>query len=54
MILAVVDGVRKAGYDRVDGSLIDERNKPMRGVVEGIGMKVYRTYRFFERTVVSV
>jgi GNAT superfamily N-acetyltransferase len=54
MILAVVDGVRKAGYDRGDGSRIDERNKPMRGVVEGIGMEVYRTYRFFERTVVSV
>ena len=52
MILAVVEGVRKAGYDRVDGSLIDERNKPMRGVVEGIGMEVYRTYRFFERSVV--
>jgi len=51
IILAVIDGVREAGYERVDGSVIDERNKPMRGVVEGIGMNVYRRYRFFQRDV---
>ena len=48
IILAVIDGVREAGYERVDGSLIDERNTPMRSVVEGIGMSVYRSYRFFQ------
>jgi GNAT superfamily N-acetyltransferase len=48
LILAVVRGAQAAGYTRMDGSVIDERNKPMRGVVEGLGMSVYRTYRFFE------
>ena len=49
MIVNVVEGVRRAGYDRIDGSVIDERNKPMRGVVEGIGMNVYRRYRHYDR-----
>jgi len=47
----VVKGVRDAGYTRIDGSLIDERNGPMRAVVEGIGMTVYRRYRFYQRDV---
>ncbi|MEZ4240813.1 MAG: hypothetical protein R3F59_32590 [Myxococcota bacterium] len=51
LISAVVDGVRAAGYHRVDASVIDERNGPMRAVVEGIGMTVYRRYRFYDRTV---
>ncbi len=51
MIVNVVEGVRRAGYERIDGSVIDERNKPMRGVVEGIGMQVYRRYRHYERAL---
>ena len=51
MIKAVVQGAQQAGYSRMDGSVIDERNKPMRGVVEGLGMSVYRTWRFYEATV---
>jgi GNAT superfamily N-acetyltransferase len=51
LITHVVDGVRTAGYQRVEGSVIDERNGPMRAVVEGIGMTVYRRYRFYQRDV---
>lgn len=49
MIVEVVRGARRAGFTRVDGSVIDERNKPMRAVVEGAGMEIYRRYRFFQR-----
>ncbi|MEZ4316069.1 MAG: hypothetical protein R3F61_01130 [Myxococcota bacterium] len=48
MIVNVVHGARRAGYSRIDGSVIDERNGPMRGVVEGIGMQIYRRYRQYE------
>lgn len=51
LIANVVEGVRQAGYHRVDASVIDERNGPMRAVVEDIGMTVYRRYRFYERAV---
>ena len=51
LITAVIEGVRKGGYERLEASLIDERNGPSRGVVEGAGMKVYRRYRTFERSV---
>ncbi|MEL6346983.1 MAG: hypothetical protein AAFV53_27970 [Myxococcota bacterium] len=51
VIAAIVRGAQKAGYDRIDGSVIDERNGPMRGVVEGLGLEIYRVYRFFERTI---
>jgi GNAT superfamily N-acetyltransferase len=51
MIQAIVEGVRTAGYHRVDGSVIDERNGPMRAVVEHIGMEIYRRYRFYERAL---
>jgi GNAT superfamily N-acetyltransferase len=51
IIEAVVDGVRAAGYRRLEASVIDERNGPMRSIVEGAGMTVYRRYRFFERAL---
>lgn len=51
MIRAIVEGVRRAGYTRMEASVIDERNGPMRSVVEGAGMEVYRRYRFYERTL---
>ena len=51
MIQAVYEGVRRAGYTRIDGSLIDERNKPMRAVVEHAGLEIYRRYRFYDWTV---
>jgi GNAT superfamily N-acetyltransferase len=49
MVEAVVEGARAAGYTRIDGSIIDERNAPMRAVVEGAGMQVYRRYRLFQQ-----
>ena len=51
LVVDVIEGARRAGYERIDASVIDERNKPMRGVVEGAGMDVYRRFRFFERPV---
>ncbi|MEQ1507798.1 MAG: GNAT family N-acetyltransferase [Myxococcota bacterium] len=51
LIADVLEGVLAAGYERVEASVIDERNGPMRGVVEHIGMSVYRRYRFYERAV---
>ena len=51
LIAAVVRGAQAAGFTRMDGSVIDERNQPMRRVVEGIGMTVYRRYRVFSRMV---
>lgn len=49
LIANVVEGVRDAGYERLEASVIDERNGPMRAVVEHAGMTVYRRYRFLER-----
>lgn len=51
LIREAIAGVRAAGYQRVEGSLIDERNGPMRAVVEGAGMSVYRRYRVYDRGV---
>jgi GNAT superfamily N-acetyltransferase len=51
LIANVVEGVRGAGYERLEASVIDERNGPMRAVVEHAGMTVYRRYRFLERPV---
>ncbi len=51
LIGAVVGGAWSAGFSRMDGSIIDERNARMRAVVEGIGMTVYRRYRVFARPV---
>lgn len=48
LIRHAVDGVRAAGYRRVEASLIDERNERSRGTVESIGMKVYRRYRLYD------
>ena len=44
-------GVQRAGYSRLEASLIDARNKPMRAVVEGAGMTIYRRYRVYERAL---
>ncbi len=51
MIRQIVLGAQRAGYTRMDGSVIDERNGPMRGVVEGLGMEIYRVYRFYQRSI---
>jgi GNAT superfamily N-acetyltransferase len=51
LIAEIVDGVRAAGYHRLEASVIDERNGPMRAVVEHAGMTIYRRYRFYQRPV---
>lgn len=51
LIREAINGVRAAGYTRIEASLIDERNAPMRRVVEGAGMAVYKRYRVYERAV---
>jgi GNAT superfamily N-acetyltransferase len=51
LIREAVNGVRAAGYRRIEGSLIDERNGPMCAVVEGAGMEVYKRYRVYDRAI---
>jgi GNAT superfamily N-acetyltransferase len=51
LIHHVIEGVKRAGYRRLEASLIDERNGPMRNIVESAGMTPYRRYRVYERPV---
>lgn len=51
LIAAAIEGVRAAGYQRLEASLIDERNAPMRAIVERAGMRIYRRYRVVEREI---
>ncbi|KYF94611.1 hypothetical protein BE20_06045 [Sorangium cellulosum] len=48
LVQHVVDGLRAAGYDRLEASLIHEDNAPMRHIVESAGCSVYRRYRVYE------
>lgn len=48
LIEHVALGLRHAGYARLEASLIDERNGPMRRVVESAGMDIYRRYRIYD------
>ncbi|XXX79455.1 hypothetical protein WMF30_11830 [Sorangium sp. So ce134] len=49
LVQHVVDGLRAAGYERLEASLIHEDNAPMRHIVESAGCAVYRRYRVYER-----
>ena len=49
LIREAIAGVQAAGYDRLEASLIDDRNQPSRRVVEGAGMTLYKRYRVYER-----
>ena len=51
LIREAINGIRRAGYNRLEASLVDERNKPMRHIVEDAGMEIYRRYRVYERSV---
>lgn len=51
LIAAVVEGAQAAGYRRLEASVVDERNRPMRAIIEGAGMTPYRRYRFLQREV---
>lgn len=48
LIAQAIHGVRAAGYERLEASLIDERNGPMRHIVESAGMRIYRRYRIYD------
>jgi len=50
LVSNIIDGARRAGYTRIEASVIHEDNKPMRAVVEDAGMKPYRRYRVYERS----
>ena len=49
MICAAIEGSRAAGYRRLEASLVDARNEPMRKVVEGAGLEVYKRYRIYKK-----
>jgi GNAT superfamily N-acetyltransferase len=49
LIQNVVNGLRAAGYRRLEASLIHEDNAPMRRVVESAGCEPYRRYRIYDR-----
>lgn len=51
MIKRAVDGVQRAGFRRLEASLVDARNERMRRVIEGAGMEVYRRYRIYEQAL---
>ena len=51
LIVASMRGIVEAGYERLEGSLVDERNNKMRNVAEHAGMKIYKRYRIYEREV---
>ncbi len=51
LVANIVDGARRAGYSRIEASVIHEDNLPMRAVVEGAGMTPYRRYRVFTRSL---
>ncbi|WP_437969428.1 hypothetical protein WMF04_09065 [Sorangium sp. So ce260] len=49
LVQHVVDGLRAAGYERLEASLIHEDNATMRHIVESAGCAIYRRYRVYER-----
>jgi GNAT superfamily N-acetyltransferase len=51
LIRHAVQAVQEAGFKRLEASLIDERNHPMRRVVESAGLSVYRRYRIYEQEI---
>ncbi len=51
LIRNVIEGLQRAGYTRLDASIIDERNGPMRAVVEHAGCTVWRTWRVYTRAL---
>lgn len=48
LIRNIIEGLQRAGYAKVDGSIVDERNGPMRTTLEHAGLQVWRTYRVYE------
>ena len=53
LLAAVTRGAQAAGYQRLQGSVVDERNWLMRGVVESLGLRLYRVYRLYEKQLAA-
>ncbi|MEO0605470.1 MAG: GNAT family N-acetyltransferase, partial [Myxococcota bacterium] len=51
LIKNIIEGLQRAGYQRVDGSIVDERNLPMRRTLEHAGLEIWRTYRIYEASL---
>ncbi len=55
LMLALFDsfyeGMRRLGIDHAELSWILEDNAPMRAVLEGLGARVYKTYRIYEKAL---
>ncbi len=49
LIVESIHGLRAAGYTRLEASLIDERNGPMRHIVESAGCEVYKRLRVYRK-----
>lgn len=48
LIKNIIEGLQRARYAKVDGSIVDERNGPMRTTLEHAGLTIWKTYRIFE------
>ena len=53
LVARVIHGVQAAGFQRLEASLVDERNTPSRRLIEGAGMEVYKRYRVYERPLLG-
>jgi hypothetical protein len=51
LIDAMRKGARKAGIQKVEMSWILEDNKPMRGIIEAVDSRRYKTYRVYEKAL---
>lgn len=49
LIVESIHGLRRAGYSRLEASLIDERNGPMRHIVESTGCEIYKRLRVYRK-----
>ncbi|MCU0496573.1 MAG: hypothetical protein MUF87_04375 [Anaerolineae bacterium] len=47
----VMKNLKRKGYQWVDCGWILDSNQAMRGVMDGIGMKIHRTYRLYEKSL---
>jgi hypothetical protein len=48
---ALRGGLRRCGIDRVELSWVLEDNMALRGVLESLGARVYKTYRMYEKEI---
>ncbi len=51
LIRNIIEGLQRARYRTVDGSIVDERNGPMRATLEHAGLEIWRTFRVYETAI---